>query len=58
MDGNRTMAGGCFFPIFIVAGFLVGLAANNAVAGAVIGTAAGIVAALIVWLIDRRRRPR
>jgi hypothetical protein len=55
MPTRSTRAGGCFLTIFILAGFVVGLAIANPMKGVLIGTAAGIVLALLIWLIDRRR---
>ena len=52
-------AGGFLLSAAILAGLVVGVLAGNPVAGTLIGTAAGIVAALLVWALDRRRaRPR
>lgn len=48
-------AGGCFLTLFILIGFLGGLAIRNPLKGVLIGTAVGAVLALGVWLIDRRR---
>lgn len=42
--------------MFILAGFSLGLAINNPMKGILIGTGAGSVLAVLVWLIDRRRR--
>lgn len=56
MDASRSRAGGCFLTIFILLGFLFGLAIQNPLKGALIGTAIGAVLALATWLIDRRRR--
>jgi hypothetical protein len=56
MQGSRTRAGGCFLTIFILLGFIGGLAIRNAMKGVLIGTGVGIAFAVLVWLIDRRRR--
>lgn len=51
-------AGGCFLSLLILAGFVIGLATGDPVAGALIGTAAGILVALAVWINDRANRRR
>jgi uncharacterized membrane protein YccC len=56
MQGSRTRAGGCFLTIFILLGFVGGLAIQNPLKGTLIGTAIGAVLAVLVWLIDSRRR--
>ena len=53
---RTTRAGGCFLTLCILAGFPLGLALGNPMKGVLIGTAAGIVIAVLLWLIDRRRR--
>lgn len=55
MRGSTTKAGGCFLTIFILCGFVGGLAIGNPMKGVLIGTAAGSVLALATWLIDSRR---
>jgi hypothetical protein len=55
MQGSRTRAGGCFLTIFILLGFIGGLAIRNPMKGVLIGTGIGIALAVLVWLIDRRR---
>lgn len=57
MTTPTTRAGGCFLTLFILAGFIGGLAIQNPLKGVLIGTALGAVLALATWLIDRRRRP-
>jgi hypothetical protein len=52
----KPKAGGCLLTICILAGFPLGLAIGNPMKGILIGTGAGIALALIIWLIDRRRR--
>lgn len=58
MPDRTTRAGGCFLPLFILAGFLVGLAIQNPMKGVLGGTAIGIVLAVATWLIDLRRQAR
>jgi hypothetical protein len=50
-------AGGCFFAILILAGFVAGLAYGNPLGGTLSGFAVGAVIALVVWLADRAKRP-
>jgi hypothetical protein len=57
MIERKTRAGGCFLTIFILAGFIGGLAIQNPLKGTLIGTAVGAVLAIGTWLIDRRRNP-
>lgn len=52
----NARAGGCFLTLFILGGFLAGLAIRNPMKGVLIGTAAGAVLAILVWLLDRGRR--
>ena len=56
MNARTTQAGGCFLTISILAGFAVGISLGNPMKGGLIGTAAGVVLAVLLWLIDRRRR--
>lgn len=57
MTERATRAGGCFLTIFILLGFLGGLAIQNPLKGTLIGTGIGAALAIGTWLIDRRRRP-
>lgn len=56
MQRRSTRAGGCFLTIFILLGFLYGLSIQNPLKGTLIGLGIGIVLAVLVWLIDLRRR--
>ena len=56
MTSRNTRDGGCFLTIFILCGFLAGLAIRNPLKGVLIGTAIGAALAAATWLIDRRRR--
>ena len=49
-------AGGFFLVAGITAGLVWGAATGQAMRGVLIGTAAGVALALVVWLVDRRRR--
>jgi uncharacterized membrane protein YccC len=53
---SSTRAGGCFLTLFNLAGLPLGLAIGNPMKGVLIGTGIGIAIAMIIWLIDRRRR--
>lgn len=55
MVSRTSRAGGCFLTIFILLGFVAGLAIQNPMKGVLIGTAIGAAVAVILWLIDRRR---
>ncbi len=55
MPASSTKAGGCFLTLFIIAGFVLGLAIKDPMKGVLIGTVAGTALAVGTWLIDRRR---
>jgi hypothetical protein len=55
MAKRNARAGGIFLAIGILAGFGWGIAAGEPMKGVLIGTAVGGVAALLLWLLDRRR---
>jgi hypothetical protein len=57
MANRTTRAGGCFLTLFILAGFLFGLAIRNPMKGVLIGTGIGIALAVATWLVDRHRQP-
>ena len=54
MQPSTKRAGGCLLVGGILIGLVVGLFAGNAMLGVWLGTGIGIVAAVAVWLIDRR----
>ena len=56
MTNRRPIAGGCFLTVCILGGFVAGLAMRNPMKGVLIGTAVGAVLAILLWLVDRRRR--
>lgn len=58
MQRSSSRAGGCFLTIFILLGFLYGLAIRNPLKGTLIGLGIGAVLAILTWLIDLRRRGR
>lgn len=54
---NRSSnAGGCFLSVCILAGFPLGLTIGNPMKGILIGTGTGIALAVLIWLLDMRRR--
>jgi hypothetical protein len=53
---SEPRAGGVILALAILAGALIGVACRQASIGVVAGTGIGIVAALVIWLRDRRRR--
>lgn len=55
MKTRTTHAGGFFLILAILGGFVWGAMNGLPVHGAIIGTGVGIVAATVVWLIDRWR---
>ena len=52
---KRPRAGGFFLVAPIIAGFLYGLTAGRVMEWTFIGLVTGLVAALALWLFDRRR---
>ena len=55
MPRRSTHAGGFFLILAILGGFVWGAMSGVPLFGALVGTAVGAVAALVVWLLDRRR---
>jgi hypothetical protein len=55
MQPSTSRAGGCFLTGGILAGLVVGLLTGDAMRGVLIGTVLGIIAAVAVWLVDRKR---
>lgn len=58
MQGSTSRAGGCFLTIFILLGFLGGLAIRNPLKGTLIGVGIGALFAIVTWVIDLRRSRR
>ena len=56
MPAPTARAGGCFLTLSILAGAVAGLAMGNPMKGILIGTAVGVALAVLLWLVDRRRR--
>lgn len=50
------MAGGFLWMTAILVGAVWGMSAGNPMKGILIGTGVGAAAALLVWLMDRRRQ--
>jgi hypothetical protein len=55
MAKRNSKAGGVFLTVGILVGFGWGAAAGDPMKGILIGTALGAAAALLLWLLDRRR---
>ena len=55
MATRNARSGGIFLTIGILAGFGWGVAAGTPMKGVLIGTGIGIAAALLLWLVDRRK---
>ena len=55
MAQRNAKAGGIFLMVGILAGFAWGVARGEPMLGILAGTALGIAAALLLWLVDRRR---
>jgi hypothetical protein len=52
---SKAMAGGFFLFAGLAAGSIIGIAYGQPSMGMIGGFAAGAAAAVVVWLIDRRR---
>ena len=52
------MAGGFLLMAGILIGAIWGVSAGNPMKGILIGTGVGIAIALLIWLVDSRRRPK
>jgi len=50
-----TMAGGFLIAAGVIGGAIIGIVRGEPSAGVVIGIAVGVAAAILVWLVDRRR---
>lgn len=55
MQKVNKQAGGVFIMAALLIGFIAGIATGDAVRGVWIGLAVGILAAVGVWLNDRRQ---
>ena len=56
MDRRNPAAGGFFLTAAILTGVAWGLWQGELMLGALIGTAVGALFAVMLWLVDRRRR--
>ena len=54
MARRSARSGGIFLTVGILAGLAWGVSAGNPMKGILIGTALGAIAALLLWLLDRR----
>ena len=50
------LAGGIFIALGLLIGAIIGVAMDQPSAGAVIGMAIGTVIAVVIWIMDRKRR--
>jgi hypothetical protein len=57
MSKPTPMAGGFLLMAGILVGAIWGIANGNPMKGILIGTGLGIAIALLIWLVDSRRRP-
>ena len=58
MTQPSPTAGGFFLVASILAGFGIGVARGQAMAGILVGVGVGTVVALLTWWLDRRRLGR
>ena len=58
MSKPTPMAGGFLLMAGILVGAIWGIANGNPMKGILIGTGLGIAIALLIWLVDSRRRPK
>ena len=49
-------AGGIFIAFGLLIGAIIGIAMDQPSAGTVIGMAIGTVIAVVIWIVDRKRR--
>jgi hypothetical protein len=55
MARRNATAGGIFLTVGILGGFAIGASMAEPMKGILAGTALGAAAALLAWLVDRRR---
>jgi hypothetical protein len=55
MDQRNARGGGFFLVIAIFTGLIAGIAMHSPIRGVIAGTVVGILAAMTLWLADRRR---
>lgn len=51
-----SVGGGIFIAIGMLVGAIVGVAVNQPSAGMIIGLGSGIAVAVVIWLIDSKRK--
>jgi len=51
---RSTAAGGCLIALAVLIGVVAGLFAHQPTIGFLVGLAGGVLAAVAVWLVDRR----
>lgn len=55
MARRNAQAGGIFLMVGILGGSAWGVATGQSMLGVLVGTALGVAAAVLLWLLDRRR---
>ena len=55
-NNQPRLAGGIFIAFGLLIGAVFGVAMDQPSAGTVIGMAIGTVIAVVIWVIDRKRR--
>lgn len=55
-NNQPRLAGGIFIAFGLLIGAIVGVAVDQPSAGTVIGMAIGTVIAVVIWVMDRKRR--
>ena len=55
-NNQPRLAGGIFIAFGLLIGAIIGVAMDQPSAGAVIGMAIGSMIAVLVWIMDRKRR--
>jgi hypothetical protein len=55
-NNQPRLAGGIFIAFGLLIGAIIGVAMDQPSAGTVIGMAIGTVIAVVVWIMDRKRR--
>jgi F0F1-type ATP synthase assembly protein I len=55
-NSQPRLAGGIFIAFGLLIGAIIGIAMDQPSAGTVIGMAIGTVIAVVIWIVDRKRR--
>jgi len=53
---NAPLAGGFLLSVSILAGALTGVFLGQPSIGFLVGAGSGLIIAIVIWLLDRRRR--